>query len=170
MLEAKDKSNGSSDGEGDSDEGEGESDSQDSKGGSRSGASGTGKGSSHKKGSRSGSQGVSGSKTMKSGASMESAEDDDFPDEDLDEDAYDEGMDQIDQSQMKRELIIAIQDMRREYESLKKSNEECQRKIILMDSNKSDYDNKRSDTMLHEHKYLNTLANVHQVRFNLKET
>lgn len=24
--------------------------------------------------------------------------------------------------------------------------------------------------MLHEHKYLNTLANVHQVRYNLKET
>jgi len=24
--------------------------------------------------------------------------------------------------------------------------------------------------MLNEHKYLNTLANVHQVRFNLKET
>lgn len=29
---------------------------------------------------------------------------------------------------------------------------------------------KPTDQMLHEHKYLNTLANVHQVRYNLKET
>lgn len=29
---------------------------------------------------------------------------------------------------------------------------------------------KQSEQMLNEHKYLNTLANVHQVRFNLKET
>jgi hypothetical protein len=29
---------------------------------------------------------------------------------------------------------------------------------------------KSQDQLLHEHKYLNTLANVHQVRFNLKET
>ena len=29
---------------------------------------------------------------------------------------------------------------------------------------------KQTDQMLHEHKYLNTLANVHQVRYNLKET
>ena len=29
---------------------------------------------------------------------------------------------------------------------------------------------KNTDAMLHEHKYLNTLANVHQVRYNLKAT
>ncbi len=38
-----------------------------------------------------------------------------------------------------------------------------------MDHNKNDNSN-NSDQMLHEHKYLNTLANVHQVRYNLKET
>ena len=47
-------------------------------------------------------------------------------------------------------------------------NEECQKKIFLMD-NTRDYE-KSTDAMLHEHKYLNTLANVHQVRYNLKET
>ena len=29
---------------------------------------------------------------------------------------------------------------------------------------------KKGEQMLNEHKYVNTLANVHQVRFNLKET
>jgi len=38
-----------------------------------------------------------------------------------------------------------------------------------MDHNNRDYE-KNTDQMLHEHKYLNTLANVHQVRYNLKET
>ncbi len=38
-----------------------------------------------------------------------------------------------------------------------------------MDFNKTD-NVSSSDQMLHEHKYLNTLANVHQVRYNLKET
>ena len=70
---------------------------------------------------------------------------------------------------MKRELINAIEDERREYEQLKRQNEECQKKIILMDSS-SNIGEKSSDQLLHEHKYLNTLANVHQVRFNLKET
>lgn len=70
---------------------------------------------------------------------------------------------------MKKELIQAIEDERREYQELKKLNEDCQKKIILMDSNQRDYE-KQSDQMLHEHKYLNTLANVHQVRYNLKET
>ena len=31
-------------------------------------------------------------------------------------------------------------------------------------------DSKQADVSMNEHKYLNTLANVHQVRFNLKET
>lgn len=38
-----------------------------------------------------------------------------------------------------------------------------------MDNTTRDLD-KQSEQMLNEHKYLNTLANVHQVRFNLKET
>ena len=40
---------------------------------------------------------------------------------------------------------------------------------MLMDNSTRDFD-KQSEQMLNEHKYLNTLANVHQVRFNLKET
>lgn len=38
-----------------------------------------------------------------------------------------------------------------------------------MDPNYEAHD-KQPDVSMNEHKYLNTLANVHQVRFNLKET
>ena len=70
---------------------------------------------------------------------------------------------------MKRELIQAIEDEFREYETLKKQNEDCQRKILLMDPTHREAE-RSNDALLNEHKYLNTLANVHQVRFNLKET
>jgi len=56
-----------------------------------------------------------------------------------------------------------------EYQTLKRENDDLQYKIFFMDNNQRDYD-KGSEQMLNEHKYLNTLANVHQVRFNLKET
>ena len=96
-------------------------------------------------------------------------DDEDFPEDDIDEEEYEGVGDLPSQPEMKRELINAIEDERREYEQLKKQNEECQRKIILMDST-NNIGEKSSDQLLHEHKYLNTLANVHQVRFNLKET
>lgn len=38
-----------------------------------------------------------------------------------------------------------------------------------MEPSYEQYD-KQPDVSMNEHKYLNTLANVHQVRFNLKET
>lgn len=70
---------------------------------------------------------------------------------------------------MKRELIIAIEEELREQDGLRKQNEELQRQIIMMDPNYEQND-KQPDVSMNEHKYLNTLANVHQVRFNLKET
>ena len=96
-------------------------------------------------------------------------EDEDFQEDDIDDEEYEGVGDLQSQPEMKRELINAIEDERREYEQLKRQNEECQKKIILMDSS-SNIGEKSSDQLLHEHKYLNTLANVHQVRFNLKET
>ena len=39
----------------------------------------------------------------------------------------------------------------------------------MMDPNFNEYEN-QPDVPMNEHKYLNTLANVHQVRINLKET
>lgn len=103
---------------------------------------------------------------------MGSEEDSDgLPEDENSDEEYDGGIGDLpSQPAMKRELIQAIEDERREYQELKKANEEAQRKIILMDHNNNrDYE-KQTDQMLHEHKYLNTLANVHQVRYNLKET
>lgn len=61
---------------------------------------------------------------------------------------------------MKRELILAIEEELREQDSLKKQNEELQRQIIIMEPSFEQYD-KQPDVSMNEHKYLNTLANVH---------
>ena len=121
-----------------------------------------------KKFSKSDSVGPSGTKS-KSYMGSDQEDDEDFAEDDIDDEEYEGVGDLPSQPEMKRELINAIEDERREYEQLKKQNEECQRKIILMDST-NNIGEKSSDQLLHEHKYLNTLANVHQVRFNLKET
>lgn len=73
------------------------------------------------------------------------------------------------QTEMKRDLIQAIEEELREQDQLRRENEELQKQIIMMDQNYEQYD-KQPDVQMNEHKYLNTLANVHQVRINLKET
>mmetsp|Transcript_4522 Transcript_4522/g.6814 ORF Transcript_4522/g.6814 Transcript_4522/m.6814 type:complete len:177 (-) Transcript_4522:650-1180(-) len=73
------------------------------------------------------------------------------------------------QNEMKRDLIQAIEEELREQDQLRRENEDLQKQIITMDSNFEQYD-KQPDVQMNEHKYLNTLANVHQVRINLKET
>ena len=81
-----------------------------------------------------------------------------------------DGMDDLPtQNQMKKDLIQAIEEELREKEQLEKENEDFQKQIIMMDSNFEQYD-KNTEQQMNEHKYLNTLANVHQVRINLKET
>ena len=62
---------------------------------------------------------------------------------------------------MQQELILAIKDEREEYETLKRTNDDLQKRIYLMDSQNRDTNDKASEQMLNEHKYLNTLANVH---------
>lgn len=99
-----------------------------------------------------------------------SDQDDDQDGSDLD----DEDMDDIEglhsgQPDMKNEIIATIEDEIREHEHLKRTNEDLQRQILMMDNITDQYD-KQQDMQMNEHKYLNTLANVHQVRFNLKET
>ena len=129
------------------------------------------KSASHKKIKSGGeSLGKSVSKGGKSFVGSDEDQSEQFNDDNAESDEeYDNGMaDLPSQPAMKRELIQAIEDERREYQELKYKNEECQKKIFLMD-NTRDYE-KSTDAMLHEHKYLNTLANVHQVRYNLKET
>lgn len=64
------------------------------------------------------------------------------------------------QNEMKRELIIAIEEELREQEALKKQNEELQRNIIRMEPGFEQAE-RQPDVSMNEHKYLNTLANVH---------
>ena len=73
------------------------------------------------------------------------------------------------QQEMKKDLLQAIEEELREQDQLRRENEELQKSIISMDPSFEQYD-KQPDVQMNEHKYLNTLANVHQVRINLKET
>lgn len=73
------------------------------------------------------------------------------------------------EGEVREELIRAINDEFREYETLQRANQELQTRIIKNDHNQRS-DDVKTEQVLSEHKYLNTLANVHQVRFNLKET
>lgn len=112
-----------------------------------------------------------------------SSGDDDNEDEMDDDDDDGDGMDEItnlnQQAELRRELIATIEEAIREQEALKKHNMDLQHQIMLMDpasfdagssSGNADGANKADAQQMNEHKYLNTLANVHQVRFNLKET
>ena len=73
------------------------------------------------------------------------------------------------QNEMKMDLIKAIQEEMEERETLRRENEDLQKQILAMDQSFDQHD-RQSDLQMNEHKYLNTLANVHQVRINLKET
>lgn len=116
----------------------------------------------------------------KGGHQSSGGEDDDDMDEDDDGDGIDEITNLNQQQELRRELIVTIEEALREQDALKRHNEELQRQIMLMDpgiyeqqahqaSNAGDA-HKADAQQMNEHKYLNTLANVHQVRFNLKET
>ena len=98
---------------------------------------------------------------------MSGSEDDDDDDEESED--SDEIGELPSQNEMKRDLIQAIEEELQEQDALRTENDELMKQIIMMDSNYEQYDNK-NDVAMNEHKYLNTLANVHQVRINLKET
>lgn len=61
---------------------------------------------------------------------------------------------------MKKDLIQAIEEELREQDQLRKENEDLQKQIIMMDPNFNEQE-KQPDVQMNEHKYLNTLANVH---------
>lgn len=109
-----------------------------------------------------------------------SSDDDELEDED-DGDGMDEITNINQQQELRRELIATIEEALREQDALKRHNEELQRQIMLMEPGTFDqqlqghgadgHGKGGADAQqMNEHKYLNTLANVHQVRFNLKET
>ena len=109
------------------------------------------------------------------GSDLESSEGDDGEEEEFSDGS--EGASSGDlhdlpsQNEMKRDLIQAINEEMRERDMLRRENDDLQRNIINMPSEQQfDGGDRHSDLQMNEHKYLNTLANVHQVRINLKET
>lgn len=94
---------------------------------------------------------------------------DDGEGEDVSDDSDDDMAELPSQAEMKRDLITAIQEEMRERETLRRENDDLQKQILAMDQS-FDTAERASDVQMNEHKYLNTLANVHQVRINLKET
>lgn len=128
-----------------------------------------------KVGSGSESGGMSGSKASKMqssgpGESQDSQEESNESEEEVESEDQDDLHDLPEEGEVREELIRAITDEFREYENLQKSNTELQQRIIKNEFNQRDNEVKQDTQLLNEHKYLNTLANVHQVRFNLKET
>lgn len=62
-------------------------------------------------------------------------------DDQEDDEQYDAGVGDLPSApEMQQELIQAINDERDEYESLKRQNDDLQRKIILMDNSSREYD------------------------------
>lgn len=78
-----------------------------------------------------------------------------------DEDSDASGIAQLpSQNEMRNDLIQAIQEELQERDNLQRENDEFQKQILTMDQH--NYDNQgQSDVQMNEHKYLNTLANVH---------
>ena len=65
------------------------------------------------------------------------------------------------QQEMKKDLLQAIEEELREQDQLRRENEELQKSIISMDQGFENLGDKQPDVQMNEHKYLNTLANVH---------
>jgi hypothetical protein len=103
---------------------------------------------------RQGESGGSGDEMDDMGSSEENFEDEE------DSDESDDIAELPSQTEMKRDLITAIEEELREQDSLRRENEELQKQIIAIDSTFEQYD-KQPDVQMNEHKYLNTLANVH---------
>lgn len=73
------------------------------------------------------------------------------------------------QREVREDLITAIIDALEQQENLKKENTTLERKVINI-RQKNEITNERSaDASINMHKYLNTLANVHQVQFKMHE-
>ena len=89
--------------------------------------------------------------------------------EDVSDDSDDDMAALPSQAEMKKDLITAIQEEMLERDTLRRENDDLQKQILAMDQS-FDTAERASDVQMNEHKYLNTLANVHQVRINLKET
>ena len=105
----------------------------------------------------------SGQKSSGMASGMDSPEEEESESEqDGDEE---EGQDDLhdlpEEGEVKEELVRAITDEFREYETLQRSNQDLQQRIIKNGDGGSRDGDVKEQQVLSEHKYLNTLANVH---------
>mmetsp|Transcript_17526 Transcript_17526/g.19828 ORF Transcript_17526/g.19828 Transcript_17526/m.19828 type:complete len:813 (+) Transcript_17526:34-2472(+) len=77
---------------------------------------------------------------------------------------------EMSQKEMRDELELAINDMEQEHDKLISENQGLQKKVIQIRQKTEPAVERQTDITMNIHKYLNTLANVHQVRFKLKDT
>lgn len=73
------------------------------------------------------------------------------------------------QREVREDLITAIIDAMEQQEQIKKENTSLERKVILIRQKNEITHERSSDASINMHKYLNTLANVHQVQFKMHE-
>lgn len=76
---------------------------------------------------------------------------------------------EISRRELREELLLGIEDAIRQQAELTSVNASQQRKIVTMKQKLEGLGEPAGEVSMNEHKYLNTLANVHQLRFQLKE-
>jgi hypothetical protein len=76
---------------------------------------------------------------------------------------------EISRRELREELLLGIQDAIKQQQELSQVNAKQQRKIVTIKQKNEGVGEPAGEVSMNEHKYLNTLANVHQLRFQLKE-
>lgn len=71
---------------------------------------------------------------------------------------------------IREELETAINQATKHYDDFMNQNQTYQEKIIQLKNKNEPHFDKQGDLAMNEHKYLNTLAHVHQIREDLKVT
>ncbi|CAD8144747.1 unnamed protein product [Paramecium pentaurelia] len=77
---------------------------------------------------------------------------------------------QLSNKDIKEELEIAIAEAQRQHDELYDHNVNLQSKIKQIRNKQEVYADKTGEMTMNEHKYLNTLAHVHQIRLDLQQT
>ncbi|EGR28528.1 hypothetical protein IMG5_173450 [Ichthyophthirius multifiliis] len=73
------------------------------------------------------------------------------------------------QQEIRNELEISIQDASRQHFEFLQHNEKLQEEIKKLKQKNNVYVEQSSEIVMNEHKYLNTLGHVHQIRLDLKQ-
>eukprot|EP00825_Cyclidium_porcatum_P034120 TRINITY_DN3598_c0_g1_i2.p1 TRINITY_DN3598_c0_g1~~TRINITY_DN3598_c0_g1_i2.p1 ORF type:complete len:604 (+),score=153.65 TRINITY_DN3598_c0_g1_i2:143-1954(+) len=76
----------------------------------------------------------------------------------------------ISNREIKEDLETAIKEAENQHHEFLEQNQKLQEKIKLLKGKTETYADKSGETAMNQHKYLNTLAHVHQIRLDLKNT